>query len=567
MKKKVLLLMFSLSLNIISNAQTKKVPQEYSTIQSAINDAANGDTVLVDTGTYIENISFQGKNIVVCSKYAITGDNNFITKTIIDGSNPATSENASVVQFLNHENDSAVIQGFTIQHGSGTRRLWEPWGTYTEGGGIVAEYSTPQIKNNIIMNNSADGGGGGGISALHSFPLIKNNLIISNKSRYAGGIVFNASGGMIKNNLIWNNKSEDWSGGGIIIWDKSSNDSIQIIENNTIVCNTTTGNEGGIKLHGTAHAIVKNNIIRGNKQKGETQVNSNNTYSTVVYNCIQDNPFTGGNNTDDDPLFATESMFDILPGSPCIDAGDTSEMYNDLPDMSDPDIATDPSKGTLRNDMGVYGGPYAEILPFVRMESFIYSSEIDFGDNAETDIPVLKDLICTNMGNTLIQIDSVVLMSNSTIVLKNNIEGEIETFGAAELKVEWSPAETEELNDSLLIYHNLSEYDNPVVIYLTGKTAEETSASTVVNNKRMHTVINPNPFDYKIEIKYNIPDTDVTLITLNDITGKTLDIIENSSDPAGNHTVSYNTGYLPEGIYFIKFQHNNIHDTIKIIKR
>ena len=40
-----------------------QVPLEYSSIQSAINFARNGDIVEVGTGTYFENIDFQGTSV------------------------------------------------------------------------------------------------------------------------------------------------------------------------------------------------------------------------------------------------------------------------------------------------------------------------------------------------------------------------------------------------------------------------------------------------------------------------------------------------------------------------
>ena len=78
-----------------SRAQTAiTVPTNYPTIQSAINAANNGDTVLVSPGTYVENINFNGKAITV------TSSSGPVT-TIIDG-----NHNGTVVTF-NHSETAA----------------------------------------------------------------------------------------------------------------------------------------------------------------------------------------------------------------------------------------------------------------------------------------------------------------------------------------------------------------------------------------------------------------------------------------------------------------------------
>ena len=74
----------------MSYSATLLVPDEYSTIQSAIDVASDGDEVQVSAGTYYENINFNGKNIVVQGAHQET--------TIIDG-----GQMGSVVVFENGE--------------------------------------------------------------------------------------------------------------------------------------------------------------------------------------------------------------------------------------------------------------------------------------------------------------------------------------------------------------------------------------------------------------------------------------------------------------------------------
>ena len=69
-------------------AQMILVPGDYSIIQAAINAASDGDTVLVEEGSYVENINFRGKAIMVASQFLIDGDTSHISKTIIDGLRP-----------------------------------------------------------------------------------------------------------------------------------------------------------------------------------------------------------------------------------------------------------------------------------------------------------------------------------------------------------------------------------------------------------------------------------------------------------------------------------------------
>jgi hypothetical protein len=142
--KSLVLVYFVLIIQILS-ATIINIPADYSTIQTGINASNDADTVLVQPGTYYENINFNGKNITVASLFLISQDTTYISQTIIDGS----QMNYSVVKFINGEDASALIRGFSLVNGS----------TSSDGGGICCENSSPTICNLIIENNDADYGG------------------------------------------------------------------------------------------------------------------------------------------------------------------------------------------------------------------------------------------------------------------------------------------------------------------------------------------------------------------------------------------------------------------------
>ncbi|MFO0985011.1 MAG: hypothetical protein U1E76_25325 [Planctomycetota bacterium] len=90
-----------------ARAATLEVPADYASIQAAIDAALDGDVVRVAAGTYVENLDFKGKAIVVQSAAGAAA-------TIIDG-----FDLGPVVRFVTHEDRDSVIEGFTLQHGIG----------------------------------------------------------------------------------------------------------------------------------------------------------------------------------------------------------------------------------------------------------------------------------------------------------------------------------------------------------------------------------------------------------------------------------------------------------------
>lgn len=362
--------------NIQSYAAQIHVPADQPTIQSGIDASTDGDTVIVDAGEYFENINLHGKNILLTSHFYETLDYSEIENTIINGSTPADPDSASVILIISGESAGCIIQGFTIAGGTGTKWVDEYGaGIYREGGGILIQYASPTIRYNYIMNNTVNNytgvlsTGGGAMRCGDSNPLIENNIIINNEaSGYGGGLVFNyCNHPVVRNNIIaYNSGGNDYGGGGIWATGDNASQTIDLI-NNTIVRNTATGSgsyggKGGAVFNFTVTVNILNSIVWGNLQTTLGPLHTIGGTIEATYSDVEGG-FDGAGNINTDPLFADTTMCFLLDSlSPCTDAGNPNEMYADIASDLIPDAALYPSRGTLVNDMGVYGGPNALLI-------------------------------------------------------------------------------------------------------------------------------------------------------------------------------------------------------------
>ena len=359
-----------------ASATVLDVPDGFATIQSAIDAASNGDTVLVSDGNYLENITFLDKDIVVGSLFLVDGNRSHVSATVIDGSSPADIDTASCVRITGGQTRAAELVGFTLTGGTGT--LWfDPptnlW--YREGGGILINQSSPRIDYNLILNNLATGvnsgatsAGGGGIRTGFGSPLIQHNTIQGNEGNYGAGIVVNFDDAEIRNNLILQNSGgKDFGGGGIWVYGVGHS---ATIENNTVYGNTVTGRPsigqakgtgGGILIWSTA-AILRNNILWGNTAREASQINVISASVDYASNDIDGVPSDNGGITLN-PQFDSSTHYLLMSGSPCIDGGYDDIAYQDPEDPQNPGSALYPAMGGLRGDIGAYGGPGAAELP------------------------------------------------------------------------------------------------------------------------------------------------------------------------------------------------------------
>lgn len=144
----------------IATARIINIPDDYSTIQAGINASANGDTILVQPGTYHELINFDGHCVSLGSLYMIDGDTAHISNTIIDGDSAGT-----VISVRGCRNNLSGIIGLTVRHGAGFN-----------GGAIYLIGSNTLIMKNKILQSRTDTYGGG-IFCQGSNPVIIHNYV------------------------------------------------------------------------------------------------------------------------------------------------------------------------------------------------------------------------------------------------------------------------------------------------------------------------------------------------------------------------------------------------------
>lgn len=334
------------------------VPEDYGTIQAAINASSDGDTIIVSRGTYEENINFNGKIITVCSRYFLTRDIADIENTIITG-----ADGNSVVIFENGETSSTKLCGFTITNENAT---------YTRGGGIYIVDSSPTIQWIFIhgirqddenhqagavscLNSESifrfcrfwdnEGRDGGGVYSSNSTLTFYWCLIYENTAINGGGFLFTNSQFTFTYCLIWGNMAE--YGGGFYFAGCTGN-----FVNCTVSENEAEEGGGGVYIDTNVEFDILNNIFWGNSpDEFNCNPDGEGIMITANWNCVE-----GGRegvvnrrvcnldywtvwNIQNDPLFVDQENddFHLSEDSPCIDQGH-------------PNSDTDPD-GT-RRDMG-----------------------------------------------------------------------------------------------------------------------------------------------------------------------------------------------------------------------
>ena len=197
---------------------TGSAANPFCSIQDGIAAAVDGDTVLVNPGTYAESIDFLGKAITVA---AVDPDP---TVTVIDASasGPAAS-------FQGVETRAAQLEGFTLTGGSGVSI-----GGQLVGGNLFVNGASPTLENLVVRDNHGVDTGGG--------------AWFNQSSALLDGVVFlRGSAGLF--------------GGGLYAFDSSL-----VIDRCQFEACTSTSEGGGLAFESCASITIRDSDITGGNQ-------------------------------------------------------------------------------------------------------------------------------------------------------------------------------------------------------------------------------------------------------------------------------------------------------------
>ena len=152
----------------------------YKSIQYAIDQPTtlDGDTLLVQFGTYVENVDLSGKTLSLRSQSGPL-------QTVIDGSAVALSEAVrSALVVMNGEGAATSIEGFTLRGGHGTSSP-PTVGPY-RGGVVYVEGTAPSFVD-CVIEGGQNAWLGGGFASWNGSPRLTDCTLTANVSDFDGG--------------------------------------------------------------------------------------------------------------------------------------------------------------------------------------------------------------------------------------------------------------------------------------------------------------------------------------------------------------------------------------------
>jgi alpha-glucosidase (family GH31 glycosyl hydrolase) len=310
--------------------------KRYGYIQQAIDDAANHDEIVVEARAYQhrENISFNGRNLTVRSTNP--DDPDVVAATVING-----RKFRPTVTFTGGERSACRLSGLTIADGNT---------------GILCLGAGPTVTNCRVVGNqdcgieswprpgwrfppsfincTIAGNGGVGLLARGRYtPIIANCLVVANK---ATGIDADERAKIINCTIAANGLY------GLCCW------------NSTVTnCVVWENAAGQIVADGFANYITYNNVQNG--WPGQGNIDADPSFVLTGYWAHAGDPNIPLEPNDPNAVWI-DGDYRLLPGSPCIDAGDSTALPADIGDLDRDGNTTEPIPQDLQRNPRLIDG-------------------------------------------------------------------------------------------------------------------------------------------------------------------------------------------------------------------
>jgi hypothetical protein len=341
------------SIQTVLYAQPLQVPGEFPTIQEAVNEAADWDTILLAPGIHRGNVLIT-KPVLIASQFILTGLESAIYETIVDG-------NGRTVFGVNGPFEGAVtMMGLTIRNGedgimaSAPVNLYHNLITLCEDGIDYETGGGGTIRHNVFRENKDDGID---LDGTLLSVIIENNQIYDNEDdgieirlhSYTGDSSFCR----ISENQIYRNQEDgiqfidypdltprvyvvernvifDNSMAGIGCMDQGDTREdyrgADIPEPIYLFNNTISGHQYGIT--GGANLISVNNLIINSEFAGALNSTGNSIHAYCLFHQNTEDLVNANADTNSciflDPQITP--AFYPISGSPCIEGGTSLYM-------------------------------------------------------------------------------------------------------------------------------------------------------------------------------------------------------------------------------------------------
>lgn len=595
------------------------VPGDYPTIQEGIDAAMDGDTVLVDQDTYEENISLRGKSIFVTSNYLHTLDSDDIYNTIIDGSKPADTNQASVVLMPFGSDTNSVICGFTIRGGSGTQYANRIGGgilcfdggkiihnriidntvfadEHALGSGIFVQGISSSyfiIKNNTIENNHLENANSDYISwgtiGIHTGDIIvKNNIIRYNTAKgrpYGVGMYLNNVKGLISHNII------SYNTGSHILAGKSRGGGMYVVNiqpgleiiNNEITHNQLIWDSGGGPFrYGGGIAVLNTGGFEYNAILIDKNIIKDNFANlgggiaiTEIFNIRLSNNVIRDNEAEMDGggiFLQAYTKGNKNPGS-----DNNSHNVYPIPEKKSLEKPLLVNNTIINNHAGYDGGGIASLMnaeDFIAFNNIIYENTATTGSEAflqgNCNGYFYNNNIDTNDiggAGTWIGINNIYVAPTFTDTLCHlDSLSPCLNKGVDSIFVEgiWYHAPFYDLEgnprpDTFCFLFDLGAYERQDCFSISIESIDQTAAVHYIN-------VYPNPFSTTTNIEYELKIPRNVQIRIFNHLGQIVESIDKGNIRQGNHQYMWNSSGLPNGVYFVQVSAGQEVATKKVIK-